>query len=110
MVDQSTGPISQAEMIDLFGEAVPIEAAYLIWSTPGYMTVGELRTRLREIAGKKKEEEFDLEEIAHKLHDTVEKFRKYWVDGRKDNPENFPEKLSYEDWDEQFESYLRFVE
>lgn len=45
-----TGPITREEMIEMFGEAMPMEAVALVWDTPGEMTLGEVRARLREIA------------------------------------------------------------
>jgi hypothetical protein len=48
----SDAPITQKEMIELFGEAMPIEAVNLIWNGPDDMTVGECRAKLREIAAK----------------------------------------------------------
>lgn len=43
-------PITQAELIDMFGEAMPIEAWNLIADEPGDRTIGQVRAKLREIA------------------------------------------------------------
>lgn len=46
----SDGPITREEMIDLFGDAAPIEAINLVWNTPPQMTLREIRKQLRVIA------------------------------------------------------------
>ena len=48
MSDQS--PITEAEMRQLFGETLPMEAVQLLWSSPDEVTFGELRAKLRSIA------------------------------------------------------------
>lgn len=42
--------ITQAEMVALFGETMPIEAVTLLWDSPGTKTIGEIRAELRELA------------------------------------------------------------
>lgn len=44
------GPITQEEMIEMFGEAMPIEAVRLIWHSPPHATIGEVRAELRRLA------------------------------------------------------------
>jgi hypothetical protein len=46
-------PIDKAEMIELFGESIPMEAVALLWNSPDEKTLGELRAELRAIAAKK---------------------------------------------------------
>jgi len=48
------GPITQEEMIELFGEAMPIEAVQLLWQADGSATVGQIRAKLREIGQRNK--------------------------------------------------------
>lgn len=48
-----TSRISAEEMIELFGETMPIEAVQLLWSAGDDKTVGELRAELRQIARKR---------------------------------------------------------
>lgn len=43
-------PITLAEMVELFGETMPIEAVALLQKAPDGMTIGELRDELRRIA------------------------------------------------------------
>ncbi len=45
--------ITQAEMIAMFGEAMPSEAVSLVFNAPPSMTIGELRANLRTIASEK---------------------------------------------------------
>lgn len=54
MTDSS--PITRDEMIEMFGDAMPIEAVNLIWNGPPGMSVGECRVKLREIAANRKAE------------------------------------------------------
>jgi hypothetical protein len=42
--------ITQQEMIEMFGETMPLEAATLVWEAPDGMTVGDVRKKLRKIA------------------------------------------------------------
>lgn len=49
MID-STEPITRQDMMDMFGEFMPIEAVNLIWNAPEARTVGEMRAELRKIA------------------------------------------------------------
>lgn len=49
----NTGPITNEEMIQLFGETMPMEAVDLLWNASVDKTVGELRHELREIAAKR---------------------------------------------------------
>lgn len=51
MTDQS--PITREEMIEMFGDAIPMEAVALLWGTPDNATIGEVRAKLREIAAAK---------------------------------------------------------
>lgn len=46
--------ITQAEMMEMFGERMPIEAVNLLWSAPDDWTLRQVRERLREIAAEKK--------------------------------------------------------
>lgn len=50
----SPQPITPAEMVEMFGESMPIEAIKLLWSAPDEKTIGEIRSELREIAKLKK--------------------------------------------------------
>lgn len=45
-----TDKITQAEMVEMFGEAMPVEAVNLLWDSPGDWTLGQLRAELRRIA------------------------------------------------------------
>lgn len=44
------GPITQAEIIELFGDAIPLQAVQLIVDKPAGMTFDKVRARLRAIA------------------------------------------------------------
>lgn len=46
--------ITQAEMMEMFGERIPIEAVNLLWDSPGDWTIKQVRERLRVIAAEKK--------------------------------------------------------
>jgi len=46
----NTGKITQAEMVELFGEKAPIEAITLLFDAKPTETVGEIRAKLRAIA------------------------------------------------------------
>jgi len=48
--EPAEGPITQDEMVAMFGERMPIQAVELLWSAPPGSTVAQLRARLREIA------------------------------------------------------------
>ncbi len=48
--DSTTGPITREEMMELFGDYMPIEAVSLVWDAPGDMTLGEIRSELRKLA------------------------------------------------------------
>lgn len=50
----SEAPITQAEMVEMFGETMPWEAFELIGSAPDSMTLGQMRARLRQIAEERK--------------------------------------------------------
>lgn len=43
--------LTQAELQHMFGDTIPIEAVNLIWNSPDYVTVGEIRKQL-SIIGK----------------------------------------------------------
>lgn len=47
-------PITSDEMVELFGERMPIEAVMLLWGSPDEMTIGQLRAKLRQIARERK--------------------------------------------------------
>jgi hypothetical protein len=49
-VTSESDKISSDEMIKLFGETMPIEAISLLWNSPGEVTIGEVRARLRQMA------------------------------------------------------------
>lgn len=46
------GPISQAELVGMFGSDMPVEAVNLLWSAEDGATIGDVRKRLREMAAK----------------------------------------------------------
>ncbi len=48
MADTSS-PITQQEMVSMFGQSMPIEAVTLLWKAPDTMTVGEIRAKLRQM-------------------------------------------------------------
>lgn len=50
MDEASQDKITQAEMIEMFGEAMPIEAVNLVFDSPDGMSIGEMRAELRRIA------------------------------------------------------------
>lgn len=43
--------ITQDELRELFGETIPIEVISLLWSSPPEMAIGEVREKVREMAG-----------------------------------------------------------
>jgi len=43
-------PITRDELVEMFGEDMPIEAVNLLRNTPGCMTIGEVRVELRKMA------------------------------------------------------------
>lgn len=45
-----TDPITQPEMMALFGSYMPMAAIQLLWEAPDNMTAGEVRQKLRRIA------------------------------------------------------------
>lgn len=49
----SEDKITREEMIALFGEEMPMEAVKLVWEAPDGWTLGQIRTELRRIAGKR---------------------------------------------------------
>jgi hypothetical protein len=51
MTEATEAPITQDEMIKMFGEAMPVEAAILLWNSPPDWTIGQVRAKLRVIAG-----------------------------------------------------------
>lgn len=51
----SDAPINQKEMVEMFGEEIPIEAASLLFASPDDMTIGEVRRQLRDIAKRNKQ-------------------------------------------------------
>lgn len=46
-----TAKITHEEMIELFGEEMPIEAVSLLWGASDGETIGNVRRKLREMAG-----------------------------------------------------------
>ena len=46
--------ITREEMIEMFGEPMPMVALKLLWDAPDTKTIGELRAELREIARRRK--------------------------------------------------------
>jgi hypothetical protein len=48
--------ITREEMIEMFGEAVPMVAVNLLWDSPSTKTIGELRAELRAIGRRRKHE------------------------------------------------------
>jgi hypothetical protein len=54
MTATNTGPITQAEMIELFGEAMPPVAVSLVFDGDMSLTIGEVRQRLRDLALRRK--------------------------------------------------------
>lgn len=42
--------ITQSEIVELFGDEMPIEAANLLFNAPDYMTIGEVREKIRALA------------------------------------------------------------
>ena len=49
-MSDNRGPITQEEMVELFGETMPIAAVNLLFNSSAEMTIGEVRERLRDIA------------------------------------------------------------
>ena len=43
-------PITQQEMMDMFGEMMPMEAVELLWQADDHETIGEVRAKLHKIA------------------------------------------------------------
>ncbi len=54
-MNADASPITQQEMIDMFGEMMPIEAVSLLYQADGRETIGEIRAKLRKIAAQQKE-------------------------------------------------------
>lgn len=50
----ASGKITQAEMIEMFGTQMPVEAVNLLFYSPGEMTLGEMRAKLRGIAAERR--------------------------------------------------------
>lgn len=65
-VETSSGhqKITQAELIGIFGESIPIDAAKLLYEKPDGMTIAELRAKLCEIAARGHQ---DLNFVAHAI-------------------------------------------
>ncbi len=49
----SEAPITQAELIEMFGDGMPWEAWALLDKSPDEMTIGEMRSELRRMAREK---------------------------------------------------------
>lgn len=49
-----TTPILQEELVEMFGDSMPMEAVTLLFGSPPEMTVGEIRATLRKIARERK--------------------------------------------------------
>jgi hypothetical protein len=58
--------ISREEMVELFGDEMPIEAVNLLWGSDGSKTCGELRTELRQIA-KERATRIKTEDVVERL-------------------------------------------
>lgn len=43
--------ITQCELRDLFGETIPMEVVAVLWNSPPEMTLGEVREKIRDLAG-----------------------------------------------------------
>ncbi len=63
----SQQPITQAEMMELFGATMPIEAVTLIWESPPEMTIGEVRAKLRTMGAAHKRHRAAADALAERL-------------------------------------------
>jgi hypothetical protein len=50
----------------------------------------------------------DLNEYVEDAKKSVDEFRDWWTERRKEAPEDFPLEMSPGDWDEQFRSFLSY--
>jgi len=50
----------------------------------------------------------DLLEYVEEAQQSVIEFRDWWMERRKEAPEDFPDEMSPGDWDEQFKSFLSY--
>jgi hypothetical protein len=51
------GPVTQAEIVEIFGDAIPLQAIQLVIDMPSNMTCDQLRGRLKAIARNKATEQ-----------------------------------------------------
>lgn len=67
--DVPQGKITQAEMIEMFGESMPFEARQLIADAPPDWTLAQMRQRLREIAAERnhRSSDTDVRELVERL-------------------------------------------
>ena len=49
-------PITLAEMVEMFGEEMPIEAVTVLFNAQPHETIGQIRAKLREVAVERKQE------------------------------------------------------
>jgi hypothetical protein len=47
-----------------------------------------------------------LDQYIKEQQTALKKFRQYWKDGQREDPETFPEVLPAGDWDEQFQLFV----
>lgn len=52
-MSDTTDKITREEMIELFGEEMPIEAVKLLFNSDDSLTIGDIRAQLRDIAAKR---------------------------------------------------------
>lgn len=50
MTKSPTDKITQDEMVEMFGQSMPVEAVSLLFDAPPEMTIGEIRAKLRTMA------------------------------------------------------------
>ena len=56
MVTDTTGPITPAELKELFGDSVPYEQlAAILWDSSDDRTIGDVRAEVRSLAAQIKE-------------------------------------------------------
>lgn len=64
---ENEAKITREEMIELFGEAMPLEAGNLLFDTDGDKTIGQVRAELRKIAAERRPASLDTSDLVRRL-------------------------------------------
>lgn len=70
-VEPDQGPITQAEMIELFGEAMPIEAVDALFKAPDHWTTGQVRGEIRRIAATQRARGRQAADLLTRMRDRI---------------------------------------